>query len=136
MAVFTNLGLDGKTRYVLTLNLIPPTFTVRLFVNNVTFDILTVTVNLTECTLPGYFPIPLNGGLWVGATVGGLANYTYPTITWNFVPFGGPAQTIFGYYVTDQNGVTWWGETSASRFNVPISGGQVTLLPGWLDQNI
>jgi hypothetical protein len=136
VAIFTNNGLDGKTRYVLGLTLVPPVFTVRLFVNNVVFALTTLTINLTECTLPGYDSVTLDGTNWTGGTAGGLSNYNYPTITWTFTPFAGPAQTIFGYFVTDQGGTTWWGETSSSPFNVPISGGQVTLLPGWLDQNV
>lgn len=137
MAKFTNYGLDQKTQYVLGLTNVSFTFSVRLFVNNFAFNVLTLAPpDWTECTLPGYAPKVLNPGLWFGATTAGFAAYQYPTLTWTFTPFGGPAQTIFGYVVTDQNGNAFWGETSGQNFPVPLSGGVVTLVPSWLDENL
>jgi hypothetical protein len=136
VAIFTNAGLDGLNQYILGLANVGPIYTVRLYVNNVVFQLTSVTAVFTECTLPGYAAIALNPLLWVGGTVAGLTTYTYPTLTWTFTPFAGPAQTVFGYYVTDQTGSTDWGETAAVGFTVPITGGQLLLTPSWLDQNL
>jgi hypothetical protein len=86
------------------------------------------------CTLPGYSAFGLNGGQWAGGIVSpGVAQFTYPLITFNFDAYGTPQQTVFGYVVS-MSGLVLYAELFPAPFPVPPAGGQLPLILTWTDE--
>ena len=106
-----------------------------LFVNAYTFSVTSTYADLVECTAPGYPAFPLVPTSWTGATTGGLAGYSYPTITFTFQGPGTPAQVIQGHFLRVVGGqVLPWGLTWATPFSIPAGGGIVQVNLTWQDQ--
>jgi hypothetical protein len=95
-----NQGENLMIQYIIN-KLAPADIVLRLFVNDEVIDDNTVAADLTEST--------------------------YPDQVFNF----DDAESVYGYYVTDQaNGHILWGERfAAAPFNIPASGGTITLTP-------
>jgi hypothetical protein len=121
-----NQGENLLLQYIVN-KLQPDDVVLRLFVNNVTIGESTVAADLTEASDPAYDSIVLTGASWTITQVGGDTVATYSSQTFNF---DGEA-SVYGYYVTDQaNGHILWGERfPASPFNLPSSGGTITITP-------
>lgn len=134
MALLTNQGLDDIVRYTLGLT---SAFhlVLHLYTNNHTPALADVSGNYTECSLSGYGAVTLTGSSWTGSTSGGLASYTYPTITWTFFANTG-STTIYGVFGTDSDtGHLCFAESFGTNFTVPASGGTLTYVLNWLDSN-
>lgn len=132
-AVLTNDGVDAMAQVFLgkraynALELI-------LFVNNYSIVVTTTPANLTICGCPGYAPAAFTPANWTGSSVGGVATYAYPVITFNLTGNNG-GETVYGYAIRDTvaNKILW-GETVSTPFPVPANGGQVSVTPQWIDQ--
>jgi hypothetical protein len=121
-----NQGENLIIQYIIN-KLQPDDVVLRLFVNDVVITETTVAADLTESTDPAYSSITLAGATWTISQVGGETVATYPDQIFNF----DDAETIYGYYISDQaNGHILWGERfPAAPFNIPSSGGTLTLTP-------
>ena len=133
-AVLTTQGVDYLLRYQLGLAT-PGALVLRLFTNDITPDKPDWPTRYTECTLPGYAKVPLDGSQWYGSSADGVATYDYPAVYWTFQSYVAPPVTVYGYYVTDPgNSVVVWAERFASPIMIPNVGRQVYLALRWIDQ--
>jgi hypothetical protein len=107
---------------------------VLLFVNDWTPTAEDTTGNYTECTWPGYSLFSLTASEWTGGAAGGVANYSYPLLTFNFDPSGQVQQSIFGYYVVADTGELLYAEKFGAPFPIPPEGGSIPLLLFWTDE--
>lgn len=98
--------------------------TLKLYVNNHTPVVTDTAAAYTECTATGYAAVTLTGASWTGSTTGGVADYTYPAVTFTFT--AGLGQTIFGAYLVDQAGNVEAGLLDTA-FAIPAGGGTVTI---------
>jgi hypothetical protein len=96
--------------------------TLRLFCNNATLADTTVASGLTQATGGGYAAKTLTCGSWVITPGNDPSDAIYPVQVFTFT---GPLTTnltIYGYYVTDDDGVLQWAEMLAAPF-APVSDG-------------
>jgi hypothetical protein len=121
-----NQGENLMIQYIIN-KLAPADIVLRLFVNDEVIDDNTVAADLTESTDVAYSSVTLVGATWTITQAGGDTVATYPDQVFNF----DDAESVYGYYVTDQaNGHILWGERfAAAPFNIPASGGTITLTP-------
>lgn len=137
MAILTNDGLNWFARYGLGISTTGFTLTARLFVNNFTPSVSSVTADFTECTIPSYVAVALVPSSWSGSSSGGLGQFAYPQLTWNFSAYAGPVQTLYGYYVTESvASKTLWADIGTPSYPVPLAGGQLNLTITFNDANL
>ena len=85
--------------------------TLRLFVNNYTPLDTSTAGSFTEASGGGYAAKTLTNGSWTESNVAGIEQAAYAQQTWTFSgPLSGSA-TIYGYYVTDADGMAIYDET-------------------------
>lgn len=133
VSVLNNSMIDKRAKY--TLDKIPatPSLKLRLFVNNHTPTYADLESDYTQCSAAGYGPQALTGSNWTGGVSAGLADYTYPTVTFTFTAGGG--QTVYGHYVTDETDNTVaWAELWDTPFAIPSGGGSVSVTLEWKDE--
>jgi hypothetical protein len=125
----TNLIINAMAQYLAGKGVATPSLALGLFVNNWAFSASTILADLVECSAPGYARASLAAASWSGSTVGGVATYTYPNVTFTFTGSGG-GQIIYGnFYYDSGNGDVVWGQTWASSYTIPAGGGAVILTP-------
>ena len=136
MDVLNNSLIDLMAKFVLGLTNTPKSLVLHLFVSQWNMANNTVEANLVECSAPGYAAIPLTPANWVGSTVNGVANYTYPVVSFTFTGPGSPSQTIYGHWIGDSaTGDVLWGLTWLSPYAIPASGSTIYLAPTWANQS-
>lgn len=93
---WTNNGISYNTQLALNTGAPLEDLDVLLYTNSGVVPAVTSVIgDLTECTDGGYSRITLTGASWSGSTTGGVATYTYPSITFFFTGSPGP-ETIYG----------------------------------------
>ena len=136
MDVMNNALIDLVSRFVLGLTSTPPSLEVHLFVNQWNMANNTTIANLVECDAPGYAPVPLTPGNWMGSTTGGVSTYTYPTVSFNFTGPGVPPQIVYGHWIGDSaSGDVLWGLTWPAPYVIPAAGSTIYLAPTWTNQS-
>lgn len=114
----------------------PPTqdLKVGLYVNNVSPTSETVIGDLTKCTATGFAEVALSFGSWTGSTTSGVADYSYPAVTFTMTDSGG-SQTIYGHYIYDAtSGYLLRSQLWGTSFPIPSGGAVVTVTPAWSDE--
>jgi hypothetical protein len=101
---------------------------VDLFTNVLVPTCLSQLGDFDLCTLPGYSRFALNGLVWapVDQPNACVAEYQYPTITFNFDPYAGGV-TIFGYVVSDGTQLNY-SELFPAPYPIPPAGGELPLM--------
>ncbi len=105
--------------------------TLKLFVNDVTPADTGITY--TECTVTGYAHGVLSAGSWTVLEEDpnlsdGIARAKYNNqIQFTFT--GGFGQTIFGYYVVDNDGVIIYAERAVAAFIPSVPGDMIVITP-------
>jgi hypothetical protein len=87
--------------------------TMRLFTNNYTPVDTSTSANFTEASGGGYASKTLTNGSWTVSNVGGIAQAAYAQQTFTFTGALSGSATIYGYYVTDADGVLVYAEAQA-----------------------
>lgn len=111
------------------------TLTLRLYQNNHTPVDTDTAANYTEATFSGYSAIAL--GSWSNAFLNS-DNYgeTDETTRVFTCTVAAPANTIYGYYITDGSGNLIWAEINpAGSFLINTIGQTYTVLPRWTLRN-
>jgi hypothetical protein len=97
--------------------------TVHLFCNNITPSDSDVVGDYTEASGAGYAAQTLTTGSWTISIVSNLAQAVYGTLTFALTGVLTTNTTVYGYYVTDDNGDLMWADTLTTPFdtspNVP-----------------
>lgn len=125
-AVFFTEGLDTITKLLLGQ---APAYTPkgRLFTNNHTPVAADVLATFTACVLTGYADATMTASGWTGSSSGGVATYSFPSITFNFAAYGG-GTTIYGFIAYDNaGGKALWGFLLDTAYVVPVGGGSLTV---------
>lgn len=128
--VVSNDGVNLLTRSMLNQAGFP-TLVCRLFKNNLAPTYVTPLSSFVELSYPDYAPKTLTPAYWHGGATADASSYTYPTLTWEFAPFAGPSDTLYGYFVTDVARSVWlWCEQLLTPPPIPNSGwiGQLNLV--------
>lgn len=104
-------------------------YTIRLFANNITPTVFTLTAAFTEPTFGGYFPRDVPAPIlpvWNG--VNGY-NQSFNSIAWTWDGIG-PEPTFYGYFVLRDDGVTMWSDKVwPSGLTLTIAQPKVLFLP-------
>jgi hypothetical protein len=96
----------------------------HLFSNSYTPAKGDTVASYTECVGTGYAAATCTGASWSVTTVSHVTTATYPAITFTF----SVAQTVYGYYITNNAGTTLIGaEAFPSALTIPSGGGTVTV---------
>lgn len=103
-------------------------YTLRLFKNDATVSDTLVASGLTEADFTGYTAITLTGGSWV-TTPGDPCTGAYAQQTFTASAAVSPAQSIYGYYVTNGAGDLQWLEKFGSAAVVQFSGDNIKVTP-------
>jgi hypothetical protein len=98
--------------------------TMRLFVNNYTPLDTSTAGNFTEASGGGYVAKTLTNGSWAESNVAGIEQAAYASQTWTFTGALTTNPTVYGYYVTDSDGVAIYAEAQAS-FTPANNGDQI-----------
>jgi hypothetical protein len=99
-------------------------WTLRLFSNDYTPVAASTEANLTEVAGGGYAAIALTASNWV-TTPGSPTSTTYPQQTFTFTGATNAPGTIYGYYITDNNGKLIFAERFAAFFTPANNGDTV-----------
>lgn len=105
--------------------------TLRLFVNNVTPADTDTAATYTEATGGGYVTKTLTNGSWTVTPANDHSDAVYAQQTFTFT-FTGALTTnpnVYGYYVTDADGVLQWAEKLAAAFTPANNGDQLNITP-------
>lgn len=99
-----NLGKERLFDWMLNQSTTTVDTTLRLFQNNMALTNTKVAANFTEADFSGYTPVTISRGSYTITLDSGnnhvVATYTsVPTFTCD----AGPSQTIYGWYLTDNN---------------------------------
>lgn len=122
--VLADIGADAflKARFNDQWPVSTKDLTLRLFANNITpLDTHTAS-NFTEVTGGGYSPITLTCGGWTITPANDPSDAVYPVQVFTFTGTLTTNPSIYGYYVTDGDGVLQWAELLAAAFT-PVSNG-------------
>jgi len=114
--VLTNAGELVLLRWLLKeTNLTAMTFSLHLFKNNITVNRNTVVGDFTEATFGSYAAKALTRANWTSpVTVSDKALSTYTSTAQQWSSNGGAPETIYGYYITDDDtGTALWAENFA-----------------------
>ena len=96
----------------------------HLFTNNYTPTKTDTTSSYTEASDTSYAAVALTGTNWSVTTVSSVTTGTYPAQTFTFAG----AQTVYGYYITNNAGTTLIGaEAFPSALTIPSGGGTITI---------
>lgn len=131
-ATFLTEGLDIITKNVLGqgISTIPK---LRLFTNNHTPVATDTLATFTQCTLAGYADVGVAPLTWTGSSAGGVATYTYPTITFTFSAYAG-GTTIYGAVLYDStSGKALFAFLLDTPYAVPAGGGTLSVALTWTD---
>jgi hypothetical protein len=105
--------------------------TLNLFVNNVTPTDTGITY--TPCTITGYSAVSLVDGNWTVLAEDAVLTDGIPRAKYNeqcqFTFTGGFGQTIYGYYVTDADGVIIYAERSSEPWAPTVAGDMLLITP-------
>ena len=122
-----NRGIDDRELQYLN-NETPFNLRVRLYVNSHSPVVTDTDSAFTECTATGYASQTLIAANWSGSTSGGVATYTYPTLTFTFT--AGLGQTVYGVYLDDAATPTPHTQMAGLLdvpFAIPSGGGTLTI---------
>lgn len=97
-----------------------------LYVNNHTPALPDDNGDFTICSAGGYADVTLIGADWSGSTTAGVADYTYPAITFTFSDDGG-GQTIYGVLIRDVVGDASMAGLLGTPFEIPENGGTLVV---------
>lgn len=103
--------------------------TLRLFVNNVTPVDTHTTANYTEAAGGSYATKTLSNGSWTVTPANDPSDAVYAAQTWTFTGALTTNPIIYGYYVTDADGVLQWAELLTAPFQPANNGDQLTITP-------
>lgn len=104
----------------------PANWTVRLYTNNHMPAVTDHAAAFTECSLSGYGAVATTPASWTGSTAGGVADYTYPAITFTFSAYVG-GTTIYGVFIAPGDGTCWLAGLLDTPYAVPAGGGSLTV---------
>jgi len=108
----------------------PPAQTLRLFVNDKTPAESDTLASYTEMSTNGYAAKSLARANWTATTSGGVTTISYPTQTFTFT--AGPATTVYGYYITINDGGTeklLWAERFPYPPTISNAGDEIRITP-------
>lgn len=129
--VLTDRGADFMLRVVFN-NVWPAggrDLTLRLYVNDKTPVDTDVTSDYVEASGGGYAPKTLINGSWTINTANDPSDAVYPQQTFTFSgPLTGNAK-IYGYFVTNADGVLIWAERFSVFFQPANNGDSVNITP-------
>lgn len=121
-AVLMDPLVDFAAQSILGQSPTVPNLYLGLFVNNITPTAGMAYSGVTECSAPGYARVSLTPANWTGSTSLGVANYSYPTITFAITGPGSPGQTVYGHYVFDPStSELWWVQVWATAWVIPAT---------------
>ena len=120
-----NAGADFIAKLFLHKISAPTDLVLHLYVNNHTPAVTDTTAAYTECSALGYASVGLTNANWTGTVAGGVADYTYPAITFTFT--SGLGQTVYGIYITDAPGDVVLAGLLDTAFPIPIGGGSLVV---------
>lgn len=104
----------------------PDNLKLKLYTNNKTPAKADTVANYTESTATGYAAKTLTGTDWTYASNAGVTTASFAAQTFTYTA----AETVYGYYVTNNAGTTlMWAELFSSVFNIPSGGGSITITP-------
>lgn len=95
--------------------------TLKLFVNDIEPDTADTAADYTEMSSGGYTNKTLIASGWTVSEVGGIVQSAY---TQQQFVFTGPAQTIYGGYIVDADGVIVCAERAPAPYT-PVSAGNI-----------
>jgi hypothetical protein len=98
----------------------------RLFSNNYTPVVTDTTGSYTEVTGGGYASIALVAATWV-TTAGNPSSIAYPAQSFSFTGAIGGSGTVYGYYMTDSNGVLMGAQLLTTPLTPTALGDSVTI---------
>lgn len=102
----------------------PSATTIRLFKNDLTPDHETVVGDITESTETGYAAISLPS--WsVSDAGGGVMTAAHAAVTFTFTA----AANVYGYYVTNSDGLLWIERFTCAPAVIAAGGGEVPITP-------
>ena len=102
-------------------------FYLRLFVNNVTPA--QTGISYTEAAGGGYAAKTLSNGSWTVTTGNDPSDAVYAQQTFTFTGALTTNPTIYGYYVTDADGVILWAEKFTTPFTPADNGDNIKITP-------
>lgn len=105
--------------------------TIHLFSNDFAPGVGTVLADFTEVTFDGGDAQTL--GTRTDAIVGDQGKATWPDVTWTCNDI---VEDVYGYYVTDKDGVYRWGERDPAGRFIIAPGRQYIVSPALLDENM
>jgi hypothetical protein len=104
--------------------------TLRLFTNNYTPLDTSTASNFTEAVGGGYTAKALTNASWTESNVAGIEQAAYALQTWTFTGALSGNATVYGYYVTDADGVLIYAEAQAP-YQPANPNDQITLAPAF-----
>lgn len=120
--------VNKNTKLILD-DLIGQILTLSLYSNNKTPSVADIAADYTEVSGGGYASISLLIASW-NVTEGNPSDATYNAFQDFF--FTGPTAaptTIYGYYITDPNGILRWAERFSTVPFIPINGALISIRP-------
>lgn len=114
--MLTNAGASNALRQATT-GAATRQWIIRLAVNKFTPSRTIAIGNFIECSVPGYHRFGLNDPLSI-IVDDGVAQATYSDFIINFLPYAGPLQVLYGWYVVPGNVPNVLG---CQMFNSPIT---------------
>lgn len=103
--------------------------TLRLYCNDITPADTHTAATFTEALGGGYSAKTLTAGSWTVSTVGGIYQAAYSAQTFTFTGALTTNGTIYGYYVTDADGVLQWAEKRTFSITPLINGDNLIVTP-------
>lgn len=126
--VLTDLGADALLKIIFNnvRALAGNDLTLRLFSNNVVPAQSGTT--LIETVGGGYLPKTLTMGSWTFSAVNDPSVIEYPSQSFTLTALTG-LPNVYGYYITDADGVAIWAEVLPSPFVPPNNGDPLIVVP-------
>lgn len=127
--VLTDVGADELLKIVFNNDRATAgnNLTLRLFVNNVTPA--QTGISYTEAAGGGYSAITLTMGSWTVTTGNDPSDAVYAQQTFTFTGALTTNPTVYGYYVTDADGVIMWAEKFTTSFTPADNGDNIKITP-------
>ncbi len=121
--VAPDVSEDRMLQYIVNITT-PSLILIRLFVNNLTPDRTTIDSDPTEATEAGYAAIPLPSWTTVDAGAG-LLTAEHADVTFTLTE----SASIYGYWMTNDDGMVWIERFSGAPFTLPSGGGTIVVSP-------
>ena len=121
--VAPDVSEDRMLQYIVNITA-PSLILCRLFVNDLTPDRTTIDTDPVEATEAGYAAISLPSWSTVDAG-GGLMTAQHPEVTFTLTE----GASIYGYYMTNDDGMVWIERFSGAPFVLPSGGGTIAVTP-------